>query len=73
MLLTHGAFRRGVWVREGGEHQQWQEKAKLHSLLLEHHQAFALEDGECGEIGLVQMTLDTPKKQPVCRIPFAGH
>ena len=62
-------------LEEEGSNLPWQERAKLHSLLLDHHQAFALEDGERGETDLVEMTIDTgdspPKKQPVRRIPFA--
>ena len=58
-----------------GSNLPWQQRAKLHSLLLDHHPAFALDEGECGETYLVEMTIDTgdspPKKQPVRRIPFA--
>lgn len=62
-------------LAEEGSNLPWQERSKLHSLLLDHHQAFALEDGERGETDLVEMTINTgdspPKKQPVRRIPFA--
>ena len=37
----------------------WQERSQLHSLLLERHQAFSLEDGEWGETSLVEMHIDT--------------
>ena len=50
-------------------------KEQLIKLLLQNHQAFAVEDGERGETDLLQFTIDTgdayPKKQPVRRIPFA--
>lgn len=53
----------------------WQDKDRLRHLLLSHHQAFAVEDGERGETDLIQMTIDTadasPRRQPVRRIPFA--
>ena len=53
----------------------WQERSQLHSFLLEHHQAFSLEDGERVETSLVQMQIDTgdssPRRQPPHRIPFA--
>ena len=62
-------------LAEEGSNLPQQERAKLHSLLLDHHQVFALEDGEHGETDLVEMTINTgyslPKKQPVCQIPFA--
>ena len=54
---------------------QWQDRASLLSLLLDHHFTFAVEDGERGETDVVQMTIDTgdhpPKKQAVRRVPFA--
>ena len=58
-----------------GANLPWQERSWLHSFLLEHHQAFSLEDGERGETSLVEMHIDTgdssPRKQPVRRTPFA--
>ena len=61
-------------VRDEGANLPWQERSRLHSLLLERHQDFSLEDGEWGETSLVEMHIDTgffPRKQPVHRIPFA--
>ena len=62
-------------LREEGADLPWQERSQLHSFLLEHHQAFSLEDGERGETSLVQMQIDTgdssPRRQPPRRIPFA--
>ena len=53
----------------------WQDRDRLQQLLLGHHQAFAVEDGDRGETGLIQMTIDTgdalPRRQPVRRTPFA--
>ena len=53
----------------------WQDKDRLRRLLLDHQEAFALEDGERGETDLVQMTIETgdavPRRQPVRRMPFA--
>ena len=62
-------------LAEEGSNLPWQERFKLHSLLLEYHQAFALEEDKRGNTDLVEMTIDTgdspPKKQPFRRIPFA--
>ena len=64
-----------TYLAEEGPTLTWQEKSQLHSLLFDHHQAFALDDGERGETDLVQMTIDTgdspPKRQHVRRAPFA--
>ena len=53
----------------------WQDKDRLRQLLLGHHQAFAVEEGDRGETDLIQMTIDTddapPRRQPVHRTPFA--
>ena len=46
-------------VAEMATRLQWQEKSKLQDLLREHHNVFGLEDGERGETGMVQMTIDT--------------
>ena len=47
----------------------------LHDFLAEHHEAFCLEEHECGETDLVQLEIDTgdarPKKQPARRMLFA--
>ena len=62
-------------IEEEGADLPWQERSKLHSLLLKHHQAFCLEDGERGEMDLVELKIDTgdaaPIKQQVHRMPFA--
>ena len=64
-------------VAEMATRLPWQEKSKLQDLLCEHHNVFALEDGERGETGMVQMTIDTgdsePKRQPARRTPFAAR
>ena len=64
-------------VAEMATRLPWQEKSKLQDLLCEHHNVFALEDGERGEKGMVQMTIDTgdyePKRQPARRTPFAAR
>lgn len=55
----------------------WEEKSRLHELLLKHHKAFQLEEGEHGETDLVQMQINTsdsePKRQPARRLPFAAR
>ena len=55
----------------------WQEKSKLHMLLLEYHNIFQLEEDDRGETDMVQMQIDTgdaaPRKQPARRIPFAAR
>ena len=47
----------------------------LQNFLMDHHQAFSLEPGECGETDMVQMEVDTgdaaPRRQPARRMPFA--
>ena len=52
-----------------------EEKEKLEAFLLQHHDAFALDDKECGETDLIQFEINTgdalPKKQPLRRMPFA--
>ena len=62
-------------IEEEGADLPWQERSKLHSLLLKHHQAFCLEEGERGETDLVELKIDTgdaaPIKQQVHRISFA--
>jgi len=58
-------------VDEIGVSSPWQEKAKLLSLLCDHHNLFALETG------LIQMEIDmgsaTPKYQVVRCTPFAAR
>ena len=53
------------------------EKLKLTIMLQEHHQVFALEDGERGETDLIEFSIDTgdarPLRQPARRIPFAAR
>ena len=60
---------------EEGQNLKWQDRDKLYSLLFNHHSAIALENGERGETGLVQMEILTgdapPKRLPVRRIPSA--
>ena len=55
----------------------WQDRSRLHTLLLKHHNSFQLEKGERGETDCIQMQMDTgdskPKSQPAHRIPFAAH
>jgi len=62
-------------VQEEGADLPWQEWSLLHSFLLEHHRAFALEEGERGETDLIQMHIDTgdssPRRQPARLVPFA--
>ena len=64
-------------VAEIGVSLPWQEKAKLLSLLCDHHNLFALDEGERGETGLIQMEIDTssavPKRQAVRCTPFAAR
>ena len=64
-------------VAEIGTRLPWQDKSKLQDLLCEHHSVFALEDGERGETGMIQMEIDTgnaePKRQLARRTPFAGR
>ena len=53
----------------------WQDKDRLCQLLLSHHQAFGVDEGDTGETDLIQMTIDTgdapPRRQPVHGTPFA--
>ena len=64
-------------VGEMGTGLPWQDKSKLQDLLCKHHHVFALEDGERGETGMVQMRIDTgdaePRRQPARRTPFAAR
>lgn len=64
-------------LREEGADLPWQGRGQLHSLLLKHHYAFQLEDGDRGETDLVQMRIDTgdaePKSQPPRRMPFGAR
>ena len=52
-----------------------QERKRLVELLSDHHEVFALEEGEWGETDMVEMKIDTgdahPIIQPVRRMPFA--
>ena len=56
-------------LAEIGPTLRWQDKDQLLQLLLEHHTAFAVDEGERGNTDLVQMLIETgeatPKKQPV--------
>ena len=51
------------------------ERVKLFELIQNHHEVFALEEGERGQTDLVEMEIDTgdsrPIKQPARRMPFA--
>ena len=42
---------------------------------MDHHDVFALEDTDCGEMDLIQLEIDTsnasPIKQPIRRMPYA--
>ena len=62
-------------LAEAGKDLRWQERDKLHTLLLSNHEAFAVEKGERGETDLIQMEIETedasPKRQPVRHMPFA--
>ena len=65
----------GRLVADVGPTLCWQDTDRLRQLLLNHHEVFAVEDGDRGETNLVQMTIDTgnalPRRQPVRRTPFA--
>ena len=67
----------GKLLVEVGPTLCWQDKDRLRQLLLSHHQAFAVEEGDRGETDLIQMTIDTgnasPCRQPVHRTPFAAR
>ena len=60
---------------EVGPTLKWQDKDRLRRLLLDNHQAFAIEVGERGETDLIHMSIDTgdatPRRQSVRRTPFA--
>ena len=51
------------------------ERTKLIELIQNHHEVFALEEGERGQTDLFKMEIDTgdsrPIKQPARRMPFA--
>ena len=59
------------------EHLSSEEANAIKSEMLKLHDAFVLEDGECGETDLTRFNTDTgdapPKKQPSRRIPFAAR
>jgi len=44
-------------ITEAGVGLPWQDTSQLLSLLCEYHSVFALEDGERGEAGVVQMKI----------------
>ena len=54
---------------EIGPTRRWEDKDQLLQLLLEHHTAFAVDEGERGDTDLAQMSIETgeatPKGQPV--------
>ena len=56
-------------LAEIGPALRWQDKDQLLQILLEHHTAFAVDEGERGDTDLVQMSIETgeatPKRQPV--------
>ena len=62
-------------LAEVGPTLRWQDRDLLRQLLLDPHDAFAVEEGERGDTDLIQMSIDTgdavPRKQPVRRTPFA--
>ena len=64
-------------VAEMGTKLLWQDTSKLQDLLCKHHCVFALEDGERGETGMVQMKKHTGdselKRQPAPRTLFAAR
>lgn len=64
-------------LAELGPTLPWQEKEKLLQLLLHHHKAFVVEEGERGDTDLLQMTIDTgdspPRRQPLRCTPFAAR
>ena len=65
----------GALLMEVGPTLKWQDKDRLRRLLLDNHQAFAIEVGERGETDLIHMSIDTgdatPRRQSVRRTPFA--
>ena len=65
----------GELLAEVGPTLKWQDKDRLRHLLLNNHQAFAVDKGERGESELIQMSIDTgdatPRQQSVRRTPFA--
>ena len=64
-------------LAEVGPSLPWQERAKLHSLLLGYHDVFSLEEGDRGETDLLKLVVDTgdstPLKQGPRRVPFAAR
>ena len=54
-----------------------EESSRLSELLANQHEIFSLEEGERGETGLVEFSIDTgdstPKRQAVRRIPYAAR
>ena len=59
----------GALLMEVGPTLKWQDKDRLRRLLLDNHQAFAIEVGERGETDLIHMSIDTgdatPRRQSV--------
>ena len=64
-------------VAEIGKELPWQDRSKLQELLCEHHNVFAIEEGERGGTGMIKMEIDTgssgPRKQPARKVPFAAR
>jgi len=64
-------------IAEIGKELPWQGRSKLQELFCKHHNVFAIEDGERGETGMIQMEIDTgdsgPKRQPAGRVSFTAR
>ena len=64
-----------TFLEEEATSLSWQQRDLLSRLLFEHHEAFALSDGDRGETGMVKLEIDTgdacPKRQAPRRAPFA--
>ena len=55
----------GSLLAEVGPTLGWRDKDRLRRLLLNHHEAFAVDDGDRGETDLVQMTITLVMPHPV--------
>ena len=61
---THRRQTLGALLMEVGPTLKWQDKDRLQRLLLDNHQAFAIEVGEQGETDLIYMSIDTGDATP---------
>ena len=78
-VSTQGDFERKIKLLEviGEPDLPQTQNEQLIDFLANHHNVFSLEEEERGETYLIQLKIDTgdsrPKRQPLCRMPFAAR